>query len=81
MEDETHRLQRETKDIEHKRALRYQTRISQVLCGNAALRTELVSEKPDTLEFRFEVFNDGCKELRRHGSRSCQPCSDKHTNN
>lgn len=78
MEDEAHRVQQQTKDREHIRALRYQTKIGQMLCGKAALRTELVSEKPDILEFRFEVFNDGCKEMRRHGSRYCQTCSDKH---
>lgn len=78
MEDDTHRLQQETKQREHARAIAYQTKISQRLCGGAILSTILVSEKPDIMEFRYEVLNNGCKEFRRHGSRWCQTCSDKH---
>ena len=49
-------------------------------CANAIIGIEQTKNNTTKHIYDFKITEEGCKNIRRSGSKWCQKCSDKHNN-
>lgn len=67
--------------LERGHAEKYMTKARQYLCKEAQLSIYLRHADQETLEYRWGMKNDGCRNPRMHGSSRCTTCSLSHRAN
>lgn len=65
-------------NLEYQNAEKFLIKARQYLCKEARLSVYLREADPDTLDYRFNMKNDGCRNPRMHGSSRCATCTLAH---